>query len=172
MSEPFLGCIIIVAFNFAPRGYALCDGQILPINQNQSLFSILGTTYGGDGRTSFALLDLRGRSPIHETNGFSLGQRAGDEATILNVTEMPGHDHDLRASSDDGISPIPADTGSGDVVLAGSPSQVYINNPPGFVFMNPAAVANAGSGQGHENMQPFLVLNFAIALQGLFPSRN
>ena len=172
MSEPFLGCIIIVAFNFAPRGYAFCDGQILLINQNEALFSILGTTYGGDGTTSFALPDLRGRSPIHEDTGFGLGAKAGDETHPLPAGEMPAHDHGLQGSSDDGNTPIPAEVAGVNVVLAGSPSQVYINNPPGFVPMNADAVADAGSGQGHENMQPYLALNFAIALQGLFPSRN
>ena len=111
MSEPFLAEIRIVGFNFAPRGWAFCDGQILPINQNQSLYSLLGTTYGGDGRTSFALPDLRGRTPIHvgSSNGYShlLGQKSGEDTHTLAISEMPGHDHALQATSANGDSPIP-----------------------------------------------------------------
>lgn len=170
MSEPFLAEVRIVAFNFAPRGWAFCDGQILPINQNQSLYSLLGTTYGGDGRASFALPDLRGRTPIHvgSSNGtiHLLGQKAGEETHTLSAGQMPLHSHTPRASSAEGDSPLAIDN-----VLADSPVQLYAN-PSNLVELRSGTTANAGGGQAHENMQPFLVLNFCIALQGLFPSRN
>lgn len=172
MSEPFLAEIRIMAFNFAPRGWAACDGQILPINQNQSLYSLLGTTYGGDGRTSFALPDLRGRVPIHvgASNGTShqLGQKSGEETHTLNANEIPQHTHTARASSDTASLPIPSNT----VVLADSaPNEIY-HAPTNVVQMHAGTLATVGGGQAHSNMQPTLVLNFCIALQGLFPSRN
>ncbi len=176
MSEPFLAEIRIVGFNFAPRGWAFCDGQILPINQNQSLFSLLGTTYGGDGRTSFALPDLRGRSPIHvgssNGSGHTLGSRSGEEGHALSEAEMPQHTHTLRASSD-----AAAQIGATDNVLAQAPASVGSvysneNESTNIVQLASSAVAHGGGGQSHENMQPFLALNFCIALQGLFPSRN
>ena len=170
MSEPFLAEVRIVGFNFAPRGWAFCDGQILPINQNQSLYSLLGTTYGGDGRTSFALPDLRGRTPIHvgSSNGAAhlLGQKSGEETHTLSGAEMPNHDHVARASSVDGTTPVP--TGH---VLAQTPSRIY-NDPTNLVSLRSGTVANVGGGQAHDNMQPYLAVNFCIALQGLFPSRN
>ena len=169
MSEPFIAEIKIVGFNFAPRGWATCDGQILPINQNQSLFALLGTTYGGDGRTSFALPDLRGRTPIHvgSSNGFNhtLGSSSGEETHPLSLSEIPNHDHILQGTDNNGTSPIPIDN------LLGA----YNNGYGGAVdLISPASgtIANTGIGQGHENMQPFQVLNFVIALTGLFPSRN
>jgi microcystin-dependent protein len=166
MSEPFLAEIKIVGFNFAPRGFAFCDGQILPINQNQSLFSLLGTTYGGDGRTSFALPELRGRVPVHEgANGITLGQKSGAETATLAAGALPAHSHGLRvtATSADGNTP-------GGKVLAGSNADLYAL-PGALVEMASDTVANTG-GQSHNNMQPFLALNFVIALSGLFPSRN
>jgi microcystin-dependent protein len=166
MSEPFLAEIRIFGFNFAPRGYALCDGQILPINQNQSLYSLLGTTYGGDGRTSFGLPDLRGRSPVHVGNGDSLGNKGGSEGVTLSASQMPQHDHPLNSSSDPANAPSPAGK-----VLGNASTQLYNDAQP-LREMNPAAVASVGGGQSHNNMQPFLVMNFCIALQGLFPSRN
>ncbi len=171
MSEPFLAEVRIVGFNFAPRGWAFCDGQILPINQNQSLYSLLGTTYGGDGRTSFALPDMRGRTPIHvgRSNGggdHTEGQKSGEETHTLAANEMPQHDHQLKASSDSGTIPIPAGQ-----VLAASPNPMY-HEATNLVDMNSASVANVGGGQAHDNMMPFIALNFCIALQGLFPSRN
>jgi len=169
MSEPFLAEIRIFAFNFAPRGWALCDGQILPINQNQSLFSLLGTTYGGDGRTTFALPDLRSRTPIHtgssgEANHL-LGSKSGEETHELSETEMPQHTHPLNATDE-----LATLTGPDGNVLARGGSNFYADFP-GSVAMG-TAVTSAGGGQGHQNMMPYLVLNFAIALQGLFPSRN
>jgi len=164
MSEPFLAEVRIVGFNFAPRGWAFCDGQILPINQNQSLYSLLGTTYGGDGRTTFALPNLRGRTPIHVGNGHSQGQKGGEETHTLNPVEMPQHKHSAAASSSTANSPIP----QGNVLAAAN--NVYAD-PANLTELHPDTVESVG-GQGHDNMQPFLVLNFVIALQGLFPSRN
>jgi microcystin-dependent protein len=166
MSEPFLAEIRIVGFNFPPRGWAFCDGQILPINQNQSLYSLLGTTYGGDGRTSFALPDLRGRVPVHVGDGLQLGNKGGEDNHSLNMAEMPMHKHELKATTDNASSTSP-----GNNVLARSGVNFFrdLTTP---TSMNANAVTSRGIGQAHENMQPFLALNFVIALQGLFPSRN
>ena len=171
MSEPFLAEVRIVGFNFPPRGWAFCDGQILPINQNQSLYALLGTTYGGDGRTSFALPDLRGRVPVHAGRNagrtFGQGQRAGEETHQLTIAETPAHDHELNANNGDtNRSDEPTNH-----VLGKAAVDVYA--PPGtIVGMGTDSVANAGGGQAHENMMPYLVLSFCIALRGLFPSRN
>ncbi len=164
MSEPFLSEIRIFSFNFAPKGWAMCNGQLLPINQNQALFSLLGTTYGGNGQTTFALPDLRGRVPIH-FGSHTLGERAGEEAHTLNLNEMPAHLHQEMASSSvgDAVNPIGA-------ALA-SASNVY-RMADSLTSLNPASVSNVGGSQPHENRQPFLTLNFCIALQGIFPSRN
>jgi len=168
MSEPFLSEIRIYGFNFAPRGWAQCDGQILPINQNQSLYSLLGTTYGGDGRTSFALPDLRGRTPVHPgADGVTLGQKTGEETHALSIDELPAHTHTAQASSNLGDNPNPGGRALGATV----PSEVY-HGDENRVAMRIGTVANVGGGQGHENMQPYLTLNFCIALTGLFPSRN
>ena len=177
MSEPFLAEVRIVGFNFAPRGWAFCDGQILPINQNQSLYSLLGTTYGGDGRTSFALPDLRGRTPIHvgASNGVGhlLGQKSGEEAHTLSAAEMPNHNHQIRASNDTADQAFPMrPTGEQYVMARSTASDPVWVSPSPLVDMAPSTVAAAGGGQGHENMQPYLALNFCIALRGLFPSRN
>lgn len=168
MSEPFLAEIRIVGFNFAPRGWAFCDGQILPINQNQSLYSLLGTNYGGDGRTSFALPDLRSRTPIHVGNGHQLAQRSGAETHTLSAAEMPAHTHVLRASSTDGASGVPA----GNVLAATPVPDFAFRDPDNLSNMGATTMASAGGGQAHENMQPYAVVNFCIALRGLFPSRN
>ena len=169
MSEPFLAEIRIIGFTFAPRGWALCDGQVLPIDQNQSLYSLLGVAYGGDGRLTFALPDLRGRSPLHVGTDFKLGTRGGGEAHPLQEGEIPAHSHALNAQSDVADTPIP----SGNRLAASSPNEVYrFGSAASTVPLAAGTVMTAGSGQGHENMQPFLALNFAIALQGLFPSRN
>ena len=170
MSEPFLAEVRIVGFSFAPRGWAFCDGQLLPINQNQSLYSLLGTTYGGDGRTSFALPDLRGRTPVHvgSSNGTDhrLGQKSGEETHTLSAAEMPQHKHSVTATTTTGTNPIPAGN-----ELAMSANQLY-HEDNNLVNMGSTAVANVGGGQGHNNMQPYIAVNFCIALQGLFPSRN
>jgi microcystin-dependent protein len=167
MSEPFLAEIRIVGFNFAPRGWAFCDGQLLPINQNQSLYSLLGTTYGGDGRTSFALPELRGRTPIHVGNSHLQGQRGGEEVHTLTTNEIPTHNHSLRIKNEEGGSTL-ADGNS----LTNSKFETRYTSVAGNEQMNTASISNAGAVQAHDNMQPTLVLNFCIALQGLFPSRN
>lgn len=168
MSEPFLAEIRMMGFNFAPRGWAFCDGQILPINQNQSLYSLLGTTYGGDGRTSFALPDLRGRVPIHvgsnDSSSYQEGQKSGEETHTLAANEMPQHKHVANASANDGNSPIPIDN------TLGGFNNGFNNGSTLIDVTN--EVSNTGGGQAHNNMQPTLVVNFCIALQGLFPSRN
>ena len=166
MSEPFLAEIKIVGFNFAPRGWAYCDGQILPINQNQSLYSLLGTTYGGDGRTSFALPDLRSRTPIHQGDGYQLGQKGGAETVTLTAAEIGAHTHTVKASSAAGNNPTP----TGRVLAAAG---VYRDpEAANMTALRSGTVTNAGGGQAHNNMQPSLALNFCIALLGLFPSRN
>ena len=166
MAEPFLGEIQIIGFSFAPKGYALCNGQLLPINLNQALFSILGTTYGGDGVTTFALPDLRGRTPIHVGSGHNLGERAGEEAHTVAQAEMPAHSHTLNATSTLATSTNPENN-----VLARGGSNFYgqFGTP---TPMGVGSVRNTGGSQPHENMSPFLTLNFIIALQGVFPSRN
>lgn len=167
MSEPFLAEVRIVGFNFAPRGWAFCDGQILPISQNQSLYSLLGTTYGGDGRTSFALPDLRGRAPMHFDNSHRLGQKSGEETNTLSTAEMPAHRHRAQASSTDGGTPNTANT-----ILAREVGGIYQQGATNLTPIRTGTTANAGGGQAHDNLMPFLALNFCIALQGLFPSRN
>ncbi len=170
MSEPFLAEIRIVGFNFAPRGWAFCDGQILPINQNQSLYSLLGTTYGGDGRTSFALPDLRSRTPLHRDDGHQLGQKGGAETVTLTAAEIAGHTHSARASSQPGNQANT--TPSGTRVLAAAADIYRAAEAASTTALRSGTVTNAGGGQAHDNMQPFLTLGFVIALQGLFPSRN
>jgi len=167
MSEPFLAEIRIMGFNFAPRGWAFCDGQILPINQNQSLYSLLGTTYGGDGRTSFALPDIRGRTPIHVGEGHREGQKSGEETHTLASNEMPNHTHTLEATNVAGTVDEP--TSSSVMAQAGSNLYGAFGTP---VAMKTGSIANVGGGQAHENMMPYLAINYCIALRGLFPSRN
>jgi len=164
MAEPFLSEIRIMSFVFAPRGWALCNGQLLPINQNQALFSLLGTTFGGDGQVNFALPDLRGRTPIHVGGGHTLGQRGGEQAHTLSIAELPTHTHALVATTADGSTPVPTNN-----LLADSPSQLYAA-PANLVALQPASVTSTGGSQAHLNMQPFLTLSFCIALQGIFPS--
>ena len=165
MATPFLAEIKIISFNFPPKGWAFCNGQLLPINQNQALFSLLGTTYGGNGQTTFALPDLRGRVPAHTGNGVTLGERAGEENHTLTVSEMPGHIHLAQASSQTANAATPTAN-----VLAQS-GQIY-GSASSLVAMRNTSIAPVGGSQPHVNMQPFTVLNFAIALQGIFPSPN
>ena len=166
MSTPFLSEIKVVSFNFAPKGWAQCNGQLLPINQNQALFSLLGTTYGGDGRVNFALPNLRGRVPLHFGSGFTLGQLAGEATHTLTQGETPTHVHSLQASK----------TGASTATLNGNmlaEASGGIYGPAvNLTTLLPATIANAGGSQPHENRQPYSVLNFIIALQGIFPSQN
>ncbi len=168
MAEPFLSEIRVMSFVFAPRGWALCNGQLLPINQNQALFSLLGTTFGGDGRVNFGLPDLRGRTPIHVGSGHTLGERGGEQAHTLSISEIPQHTHVANATT----------TQAGAATNAASPSVVLAQSNFSFLWgpatnlqaMAPSALSNVGGSQAHLNMQPFLTLSFCIALQGIFPS--
>jgi len=165
MSDPFLGEIRIFSFGFAPKGWALCNGQLLPINQNQALFALLGTFYGGNGQNNFALPNLQGCAPFHLGGGLTQGQTGGEEVHTLLQTEMPQHTHPAVGSSNSASAASPA--GALWASLSGGGYQPGPNTD-----LNPASVASAGGSQPHENRSPFLVLNFCIALQGIFPSRN
>jgi microcystin-dependent protein len=180
MSEPFLSEVRIFSFNFPPKGWAFCNGQFLPINQNQALFSLLGTTYGGNGQTTFALPNLKGRLPIHFGNGHILGETGGQSSVTLTQQQLPTHTHSVSARTDVVLpDPGPQDPSGkfyakpqvamqgGNVVAA----NLYAA-PAGPVALNPGAVSNAGGSQAHNNMMPFLTLSFCIALQGIFPTRN
>ncbi|HKD80124.1 MAG TPA: tail fiber protein [Candidatus Angelobacter sp.] len=165
MSTPFLSEIKIVSFNFPPKGWALCNGQLLPINQNQALFSLLGTTYGGDGRVNFALPNLQGRIANHIGDGFTLGEQGGETVHTLNISELPAHAH-----TPTGNSTNPATRASAQGNLWGVDQGQY--KATSNSSMNPACISAAGGNQPHLNLSPYLVLNFIIALQGIFPSQN
>jgi microcystin-dependent protein len=173
MGTPYMSEIRIMSFNFAPQGWAMCNGQFLPINQNQALFALLGTTYGGNGQTTFALPDLRGRIPMHMGNGHTLGERAGQAAHTVTISELPQHLHVLQGSKTDGNMPVPNGDGTGPHpnVLARSVNNIY-GPPNNLVTTVAGTVTNIGGSQPHENRQPFLTLIFCIALQGVFPSQN
>ncbi|HVZ41503.1 MAG TPA: tail fiber protein [Candidatus Kapabacteria bacterium] len=174
MAEPFVGQIIMAGFNFAPRGYATCDGQLLSIAQNTALFSLLGTTFGGDGRVTFGLPDLRGRVPIHQGQGPGLtnrtmGEVSGSETVTLINSEMPMHNHLFSTTNVSGALGQP----NGNFLAASSSNQVAIYRPTSDgSTLNPQAIGLAGGNQPHNNMQPYLVINFCIAMEGIFPSRN
>jgi microcystin-dependent protein len=165
MAEPFLSEIRIMSFGFAPQGWALCNGQLLPINQNQALFSLLGTTYGGDGRVNFGLPNLQGRTPMHMGNGHNLGEVGGEQAHTLTISEIPTHTHLANASTANGSTNF----ANGNILAAAG--NLYAA-PSSLTALNPTSIANVGGSQAHLNMQPFLTLTFCIALQGIFPSRN
>ena len=165
MAEPFLSEVRIMSFVFAPKGWALCNGQFLPINQNQGLFSLLGTTFGGDGRVNFALPDLRGRTPIHVGSGHTLGEKGGEQAHTLSIAEIPEHVHLLQGKNANAATNDP--TGASFATAA-----ALYHLPTGLTSLQPATVTNTGGSQAHLNMQPFLTLSFCIALQGIFPSPN
>ena len=167
MAEPFLAEVRLMSFGFAPRGWALCNGQLLPINQNQALFSLLGTTYGGNGQTNFALPDLRGRVPIHMGSGHTLGEWAGTQTETISIAQMPTHAHSAVATSANGGVIIP--TGN---LLAGGTPQLYHLPDNNLAAMNAGSIASAGGSQAHLNMQPYLTVSFCIALQGIFPSQT
>jgi microcystin-dependent protein len=166
VGQPFLGEVKLISWNFAPKNWAFCNGQLLPINQNQALFSLLQTFYGGDGRTTFALPDLRGRTAIHQGSGFTIGQKGGEEFHTLIQNEMPLHVHPMSGISQDGTVQIP--TGA---FLGAAGAQPY-HGATNLVAMDPAAISSVGSSQPHENRQPLLVINFIICLAGIFPSQN
>lgn len=168
MSEPFLSEIKVVSFNFPPKGWALCNGQLLPINQNQALFSLLGTTYGGNGQTNFALPNLRGRVPIHFDASHTLGEAAGSTSVTVNIQQLPTHIHPLQGTS---VTAADVSDANNNVFAGSKGSQLY--GPGGnLTAFAPATVSSVGGSQPHNNMMPYLVLNFIIALQGIFPSRN
>lgn len=165
MGTPFMSEIRIWGMAYAPQGWAKCDGQLLPINQNQALFALLGTTYGGNGQTTFALPNLRGRVPIHVGSGHTLGETGGAESVTVNSSQLPAHPHLMSASNTAGNTNIPLNN-----VLAASPSQLY--DAGNLTTLHPSSISNVGGSQPHENKQPYLAMNFCIALQGVFPSRN
>jgi microcystin-dependent protein len=169
MAEPFLSEIRMMSFAFPPKGWALCSGALLPINQNQALFSLLGTTYGGDGRTTFKLPDLQGRVPIHTggQGGHVLGEAGGEQNHTLSIAEIPQHMHFVTASSTDGNAGAPG----GNLLARAAPANPYIA-PTKLDALNAGTLANIGGSQPHTNMQPFLTINFSIALQGIFPSQT
>lgn len=173
--EPFIGQIQAFAFNFAPRGWAICAGQLLPISQNRALFSLLGTTYGGDGKSTFGLPDLRGRSAVGKGQGPTLssrqlGAKFGTEAVTLNVAQLPAHTHEFKVSADSTVNtpqgnyPGPLVSASGDAIKG--------YNPTPEASFNPAAIASVGNGQPHNNLPPYLVINWCIATEGTYPPRN
>jgi microcystin-dependent protein len=168
MAEPFIGEIRLMSFGYAPAhdGWAQCNGQLLPINQNQALFSLLGTSFGGDGRVNFALPDLRGRTPIEVGSGHTLGERGGEQAHTLSIAELPQHLHTVSASSS-----ATGGSASPNGRFLGGANNAY-HAPPGTTTLRPDAVTTVGGSQAHQNMQPFLTLNYCIALIGIFPSPN
>jgi microcystin-dependent protein len=169
MAEPFLSEIRLMSFVFAPKGWALCNGQLLPINQNQALFSLLGTTFGGDGRVNFALPDCRGRAPIHVGSGHTLGEKGGEQAHTMSIAELPTHTHVAQGTSTAADQPVPGGNLLAAVDITAFTTALYAP-PASLVAMAPASVANVGGSQAHLNMQPFLIVSFCIALQGIFPS--
>ena len=171
MTEPFLSEIRIMSFGFPPKGWALCDGQLLPINQNQALFSLLGTTYGGDGRVNFGLPNLQGRAPMHMGAGHTLGERGGEQAHTLSISEIPTHVHSAEVTNNPGGTAA-AQPNASNAFLSRSSTAFYVPADNNLVAMNAASLATVGGSQAHLNMQPFLILNFSIALQGIFPSQT
>jgi len=172
MSNPYLGEIRLVGFNFGPRGWAICAGQLLPISQNDALFALIGTTYGGDGQNTFQLPDLRGRLPINQGQGpglsnYVLGQRAGTESVTLISQQIPQHSHVVNAASTGTRSSNPSAN-----LLGSGEADIYTHDNANGVLMSPSTIAPSGGSQPHENMQPYLCVNFIIALEGVFPSRN
>jgi microcystin-dependent protein len=168
MAEPFLGEIRMMSFNFPPKGWAFCNGQFLPINQNQALFSLLGTQFGGNGQTTFALPNLRGQAPIHMGGGFTIGQAGGQSAHTITMSEMAQHFHFAQGSS---AAASGNQAPPGAALLATSGNNVYAE-PQNFLSCAPAQIDNFGGSQAHTNMMPYLVISFAIALVGIFPSQN
>lgn len=172
MSDPYIGQIIMVGFDFAPRNWAVCNGQLLPIAQNTALFSLLGTTYGGNGQTTFALPDLRGRAPMHSGNGVLLGEASGAESVTLLATEMPAHTHTVAGASSQACSTgVGTSNAASGRFPAVSSRPLYADTPTGTLGSAPVS-GSVGGSLPHNNMQPFLTVNFVICLYGIFPSRN
>jgi microcystin-dependent protein len=167
MAEPFVGEIRMFAGNFAPAGWMFCEGQLLSIDENQTLFQLLGTTYGGDGQSTFALPDLRGRIPLHQGNGMNLAETGGAEEITLTVAQIPAHSHPFLATQDAGTKNSPA----GGVVATSLNVTPYVDDLPG-ADLNPGAIAQTGGSQPHPNLQPYLCVDFIISLFGLFPSQQ
>jgi microcystin-dependent protein len=165
MADPFMGEIRLMSFNFAPQGWAQCNGQLLPINQNQALFSLLGTTFGGNGQTNYALPDMRGRAPIHVGAGHTLGEKAGEASHTLTIAELPTHTHVANANSGNATTPVPTNN------LLGAANNLYAA-ATNLTSLGPTMINNIGGSQPHANMQPYIVVTYAIALQGIFPSPN
>ena len=164
---PYLGEIRWVSFSFAPKGWAQCNGQLLPINQNQALFALLGTTFGGDGRITFALPDMRSRAPIHVSNMYPLGGTGGEEGHVLTISELPSHTHDVRVDPREGT----AAGAAGNYLAKTSDGTTAYGSTPGTTLAL-GSIANAGGGQPHQNMKPYITLNCIISLTGIFPSQN
>lgn len=167
MAEPFLSELRLFSFDFPPKGWSFCNGALLPINQNQALFALLGTTYGGNGQTNFALPNLQGRTPIHTGAGFTLGAAGGEESHVLTSSETPTHTHSVNASTLDGSTNAPAGN-----LLAVAANVYSAATGVGLTSLPPATIGTFGGSQAHTNMQPYLTLNWCIALQGIFPSPN
>jgi microcystin-dependent protein len=167
MADPFMAEIRMMSFNFPPKGWALANGQLLPINQNQALFSLLGTTYGGDGRTNFGLPNLQGRVPLHVGGGLVQGQVIGEAAHTLSQQEMPLHVHLLQGTSNTANTPLPENA-----MLATTPNVVYSTGASSNTTFKSTSVSSVGGSQPHENRMPSAVISFCVALQGVFPSRN
>jgi microcystin-dependent protein len=175
MSTPFLGEIRIMSFNYAPKGWAQCNGQLFPINQNQALFSLLGTMYGGNGQVNFALPNLQGQVPMHVGQGFVQGQAVGEYNHVLALSELPQHTHFMKGDASTATSPTPGPTmalAQGRAASTGTPSVSIFGTGPANRSFSGAAISNNGGGIGHPNQQPYLTLNFCIALQGIFPTQN
>jgi microcystin-dependent protein len=166
MSTPYVAQLLLASFNYAPKGYALCNGQIMAINQNQALFSLLGTTFGGNGVQTFALPNLQGRTPVGVSNGIVWGQVGGEPSHTLLTSEVPTHTHPLQAAAGANLARLSTSS-----LIAGGGASIFAS-PSGAQPMNVATLANSGGSQPHENQQPFLVMNWCIALSGIFPSRN
>jgi len=169
MADAFIGEVKLVPYNFAPRGWAFCQGQLMAISQNDALFALIGTTYGGDGQTTFGLPDLRGRGPIHQSGVFPLGAVVGTETVTLTVAEMPSHTHMLHVSNTAGTVSDPTNQFLG---ATGSKTLAKGYAATSDSFMNAASVSITGQNQSHDNMQPYLVMNYIICLEGVFPTQN